>query len=497
MGEKTSEDRRDFLKTAGLTGAGLLAGLYALGDVSPAGAATDTRDLASAQYNSGELRDFVKMLEHKGELVTLSQQVDPKHEIGGYLWRHEQEGKAVFFKNVKGSSMPVVGGLYQNWGRIGLSLGAPGKFGQPQMYERFLAAMSRPIAPKEDDLAPVKKVVLKGGQIDLSVLPVPTLFLGDAGPYITAGVGICKNPQNGTYNIGVYRMQVVGMNKILVWAFPGSDLHGIYKTYEKMGAEMDFAVAIGVDPALFATAVSKVPSNIDEYSVAGSLKGEAIKVVKGETVDLLIPAGAEIVIEGKIDPRVRTVDGPFADHGGIYKGGPSPVLKAAALLHRKDAMYHVVLAGDSLEHCTASEILACFWGRNILDQLQSRFKNVKDVHLSWHGGTKKWVMISLSGKGSAGEARQIVDEVFNCATGRYSMLPVSSFLRTVIVVDEDVDIYEPKDVIWAVGTRLNDTIVLNEDKTKGYELRIGLDASRPFGANPEKYKRTRTMAIRS
>ena len=160
-------------------------------------------------------------------------------------------------------------------------------------------------------------------------------------------------------------------------------------------------------------------------------------------------------------------------------------------------MFHAVLAGDSLEHCTASEILACFWGSNILDQLQSRFKNVKDVHLSWHGGTKKWAMISLSGKGSAGEAREIDNEVFNCATGRYSMLPVSSFLRTAIVVDEDVDIYDPKDVIWAVGTRLNDTVVLNEDKPKGYELRIGLDASRHFGADPEKYKRTRTMAVRS
>ena len=115
--------------------------------------------------------------------------------------------------------------------------------------------------------------------------------------------------------------------------------------------------------------------------------------MQGETTDLLIPAYAEVVIEGKINPKERVTDGPFADHGGIYKGGLSPVLKISSILHRKDALFHVILAGDSEEHCTASEILACFWGQNILDDLQAKFPSVRDLHLSWHGGTKKWAVI--------------------------------------------------------------------------------------------------------
>jgi 2,5-furandicarboxylate decarboxylase 1 len=324
---------------------------------------------------------------------------------------------------------------------------------------------------------------------------VPTLFEGDGGPYITAGIGISKNPETNAYNIGVYRMQVIGKDKILVWAFPGSDLHYIYKAYEKMGKEMDFAVAIGTDPAVLATAVSKVPADVDEISVAGALRNEGIKVTKCETVDLLVPASTEIVIEGKIDPKVRTMDGPFADHGGIYKGGPSPTFRISAICHRKDPLFHVILSGDSMEHCTTSEILACFWGRNILDHLQPKFESVKDVNLFWHGGTKKWTVVSLSEKKSNKEPQEIITEIFELSMPRYRMQPVSSFLRTTILVNEDVDIYNAKEVAWAVGTRLVDCVVIEDDKTKGYELRIGLDATKPIGAPPGKFKRTRTKSV--
>jgi len=496
MSKHIDETKRRFCKVAGLAGAALMLDLP--GSLRQA-AATEVPGKGAEKRASGErpitFRDAVERLKRSGDVVSVKRPVDPKYEMGALLWQNEQKGKATRFENVRGRKIPAVGGIYQSWERIGLALGVTGRFGQPGMYSLFQSAMAKPILPQEVSTGPVKEVLLKGAHIDLSTLPIPTLFEGDGAPYITAGVGICRNPETKAYNIGVYRMQLVDKDQILVWAFPGSDLHAIYKAYEKMGTEMDFAVAIGTDPAVFVTAVSKVPTDIDEMSVAGALTGAAVKVTKCETVDLLVPAATEILLEGKIDPKKRTMDGPFADHGGIYKGNASPTLRVTAITHRRNPLFHVVLAGDSMEHCTTSEILACFWGRNMLDHLQSRIEGVKDVHLSWHGGTKKWAIVSLSKKRSAAEPQEIITEIFNLTSQRYAMLPVSSFLRAVIVVDDDVDIYDAKEVLWAVGTRLADSTVLQADKAKGFEIRIGLDATKPMGAAPDKDKHVRTKPM--
>jgi UbiD family decarboxylase len=497
MDDKIKVSRRTLIKAAGLAGAAFMVSLHARSQNAEAvGPGFIKGEEMPPWYKPRDLRDFIKLLESRGELVRIKKEVDPKFEIGGYLWEYEQQGKAVLFENVKGSKIPVVGGLYQSWKRIGLSLGASGRFGPSEMYAMFNAAMPKPMPPQEVGTGSWKEVILKGDRIDLSTLPVPTLFEGDGGPYITAGIGISKNPETNVYNIGVYRMQITGKNQILVWAFPGSDLSQIYKAYEKMGKEMDFAVVIGTDPTIFATAVSKIPPEIDEMAVAGTLEGKGIEVTKAETIDLFVPASGEIVIEGKIDPKVRKEDGPFADHGGIYKGGPSPTLRVSAICHRKDPLFHVILSGDSMEHTTTSEILACFWGRNILDHLQSKFPSVKDANLYWSGGTKKWIVVSISEKQSNKEPQEIINEIFKLSTPRYSMLPVSSYLRSAIIVNEDVDIYDVREVIWAAGTRLVDCVVIEPEAAKGYELRIGLDSTKPNGAPADKYKRTKTVSVK-
>ena len=496
MKDKINEGRRNVLKAAGLAGIAIMCGMSEkLLEARSTSPGFIKRAEIPYWYKPGDLRDFVKLLDQKNELVKIKEEVDPKHEIGSLLWQNEYNRKGVIFENVRGSNMRVIGGLYQDWRRIGLSLGVTGRFGPSEMYDLFRSAMAKPISPREVKSAYWKDVILTGDRIDMSKLPVPTLFERDGGPYITAGVGVCRNPETNAYNLGVYRMQVIDRGKILVWAFPGSDLHYIYKAYEKVGKEMDFAVVIGAEPTIFTTAVSKVPPDIDEISVAGALKNKEIEVTRGETVDLLIPSSAEIVIEGKIDPKIRIMDGPFADHGGIYKGGPSPILKISAICHRKDAFFHTILSGDSMEHCTTAEILACFWARNILEHLQSKFEGVKDVNLFWRDGAKKWVAVSLSEKKSNKEPREIIKEIFNLRTTRYRMPPVSVFLRTVVIVNEDIDIYDSKEVAWAVGTRLIDCMVIEEDKAKGYGLRIGLDATLPIGVSLEKFKRAKTKPI--
>ncbi|MBP6941318.1 MAG: UbiD family decarboxylase [Syntrophorhabdaceae bacterium] len=491
-----NKSRREFIKLAGLSGSVLMAGLLEGHGFSRAEAAGESRAKKAVAYKAGGIRDFVKFLDKNGELARIKRQVDPQYEIGSILKEYERRGKAVLFEKVKGSKIPAVGGLYQNWRRIGLALGHAEKFGQAEMYGLFSAAMSNPITPVQVDACPWKEVVLKGDKADMTKLPVPTLFADDGGPYITAGVGVCRNPETNAYNIGVYRMQVLGPDKILVWAFPGSDLHYIYKAYEKMGEELDFAVLIGADPAVFAAAVSKIPPDIDELAVAGALRGKGIGVAQCETVNLSVPALSEFVIEGKINPKARTQDGPFADHGGIYKGGPSPTMRISAICHRKNPLFQVLLAGDSNEHCTTSEILACFWGRDILDDLRSKFNNVKDACLFWRGGTKKSLVVSLSDKKTDKEPQEILTEIFSFKGSKYRTMPVSSFLRSAVIVNDDVDIYDIEEVIWAVGTRLANCYPMEADKTKRYEIRVGFDATKPVGAKPDLNKRTKTKPVR-
>ncbi|MDD5009564.1 MAG: UbiD family decarboxylase [Syntrophorhabdaceae bacterium] len=489
-----NKSRREFIKFAGISGSVLMAGLLDRHGLAQAETANVSKIREISSYKAGGIRDFIKLLDKNGELARIKKEVDPQYEIGSILKEYERRGKAVLFEKVKGSKIPAVGGLYQNWRRIGLALGHAEKFGQPEMYNLFSAAMAKPIPPVQVEACPWKDVILKGAKADITKFPVPTLFADDGGPYITAGVGICRNPETNAYNVGVYRMQVLGPDRILVWAFPGSDLHYIYKAYEKMGEELDFAVLIGADPAVFAAAVSKIPPEIDELAVAGALRGKGIGVAQCETVNLSVPAISEIVIEGKINPKARTKDGPFADHGGIYKGGPSPTMRISAICHRKNPLFQVLLAGDSNEHCTTSEILACFWGRDILDDLQSKFKNVKDAILYWRGGTKKWLVVSLSDKKSDKEPQEILTEIFSFNGSKYRTMPVSSFLRSAIIVNEDVDIYDIEEVVWAVGTRLANCYPIEADKSKRYELRVGFDATKPVGAPPALNKRTKTKA---
>ena len=217
MDDKIKASRRTFIKAAGLAGAAFMVSLHARSQNAEAvGPGFIKGEEMPPWYKPGDLRDFIKLLESRGELVRIKKEVDPKFEIGGYLWEYEQQGKAVLFENVKGSKIPVVGGLYQSWKRIGLSLGASGRFGPSEMYAMFYAAMPKSMPPQEVSTGSWKEVILKGDRIDLSTLPVPTLFEGDGGPYITAGIGISKNPETNVYNIGVYQIQITSKNQILV-----------------------------------------------------------------------------------------------------------------------------------------------------------------------------------------------------------------------------------------------------------------------------------------
>jgi len=469
---------------------------------------TQTVPTKTSWYEPGGLRAFINYLASRGEVVTVEKEVDPQYEVGGYLWKYEHENppKAVLFTRVKGSDIPIVGGLYSSWRRIGLALGIKDGLNSKRMRELWFKAIEHPVSPVEVSGGPVQEVVMEGDKVDLRKIPVPTLFEGDGGPYITAGVGISKNPATGKDNMGIYRMQVIDKDHIHVWGSPVSDLWDIYAYHIERKEVMDFAVAIGVDPAITFTAVAKIPQDVSEMAVAGALKGEAIRLTRGKTVDLMVPAGAEIVLEGRIDPSVATKEGPFAEFGGIYKSGTVPVMEVKAVTTRTDPIFHTVISGPSYEHWTLTEQgFVPFWSKNIFDYLKAKgFDNVLDVNIYWHW-TMEWIIISLDKKTDE-EPRKVINEAFKCDLKTYHMFPVSTWARYIIVVDKDVDIYNFEDVLWAMTALLSqqeqivtipdmsswgfEVVALKDSKT----LRVGIDATRPPPLR-DKIIRTNTKTV--
>ncbi len=449
-----------------------------------------------------DFRSFIKLLEEENKLVRVKREVDPKYELGAVLWRAEEQGKAVFFEKVKGKNIPVVGGLYQQIGRLGLALGfKEEEFGYKDFFELVNSAISKPTPPTEVGSGPVKEVVETGDDVDLEKLPVPTFFESDGGPYITAGVSIAKNPETNVLNLGVYRTQVHGKKEITVYGSAISNLGNIYKNIEEKGYEsMDLAVAIGVDPVILASAVSKAPPNLSEFDVAGSLNGEPIKVVKGETVELTIPSNTEIVLEGKVNVKNKVSEGPIGEFSGYYGSSTSSIITITAVCHRENPWFQTILGGPAKEHYALINIINTMLNQTILEGLKSKFESVKDANLVWapSTGTMLKLVISMDKKNER-EPREVIKTAFNLSAG---LLPVNAFVKQIIVVDEDVDIRNPEDVEWATFSRLPDrsrmVIIPNVaawrfecvTKPNGTSVRIGMDVTKPL-KDREKFKRAK------
>jgi len=459
-------------------------------------------------YEPGKFRPYVNYLATKGELINLNQEVDSKYEIGKILWRYENETppKAVMFSKVKGSEIPVVGGLYSNWRRIALALGATGRFTPKEMTEKWFKAINNPFKPIEVHDAPWYDTVIAGDSVNLMKLPIPTIFKSDGGPYITVGTGFCLNPITGVENFGIYRTQVIDEKHLHVWAAPVSDLSEIYKWCEEKGKVLEFAIAIGVDPVITFSSVAKIPHDMSGLAVAGGLIGEHIRIAKCSTVDIYVPTNAEIVIEGRIDPRNKSPEGPFAEFGGLYGRGVAPIMEVTCISMRKKPIFHTAINGPSAEHLTLTEQgFVPFWSTNIKEHLQQRFDCVRDVTIYWRW-TMQTIVVAIE-KTNESIPRKIIEETFNCENPKYHMPPVSWWARSVIIVDyEYIDIYNLVDVLWAVNSILPDSSrIFLRDKIPswGFEymtlgeqresLRIGIDATKPIGLPREKIERTQVI----
>jgi 2,5-furandicarboxylate decarboxylase 1 len=426
-----------------------------------------------------DLREFIAHLEDQKELRRIRKPVDTKYEIAAYIRKTSDiKGPALLFENVKESKIPVLGGVFATRKRGLLALETTEK----EYGEKFHHALDHLIPPRKISSGPCKEVILKSEDADLSRFPIPIFSQNDSGPFITAGLVISKDPESARGNTSIYRLQVHGPRRMGVKA---QQLHRQLRSAEAKGQGLPVAIAIGTDPALTMASQWDAPYGVDELELAGALRGEAVEVVRAETVDLMVPATAEIVVEGYIHPQVREIEGPFGEVGGYSTPKfPKPVIEVTAITHRKNPIFQAALTGmPTTENHILRQIpmeATYYW------ELKKRHPGVTAVHFPAAGAILFLVVIAMK-QTYLYEARNAIASMF--ATRRN---------KIIIVVDDDVDIYDMEKVMWAVATRSRpeeDVVVFPRLSTSGmdpsafrlegtdsfWNSGLGIDATKPYG----------------
>lgn len=387
----------------------------------------------------------------------------------------ESRGNPVMvFSAADGSSMPVISGLHACRERVALALGVA----EADAVEHFLACLRRPVPVAWRDAGPVQEVCLSGAQARLDRLPILTHAPLDSGPYITAGVGVVRDPESGAINTGIYRLQVLGPGHFTVGADIDHDLGRLISDARDRRQNLPFAVILGHHPAFTIASQADVPMSVDSYEIAGALLGEPLQVVKGRTIDLPVPADAEIVIEGIIEPDHQVGDGPFSEFTYHYGTGRASVCRVTAITHRKDA-YYVDIHNAHVEHrCLfifpASEA-------TLLERLRKTVScRVKSVHIPFSGAGMH-ANVALVDANDAEAAKAL-----GAALDHEKLL-----VKHAVAVDQDIDPANPEEILWAIATRYQadrDTILrtrcnalsvdpsARRDGGEAYTTKVGVNA---------------------
>jgi 2,5-furandicarboxylate decarboxylase 1 len=428
-----------------------------------------------------EFRQLLERLDHDGDLLRIEAEVDPDYELGALLEQAERRGKACWFERVKGCAFPAVGGLMTSPERHALSIGQTaedlrGVRGYGALMDR---ARSSPLEPQTIERGPVSEVVLSGDQIDLTALPAPRFYSGDSHRFITAGIGIARDPDSGAPNAGFYRQPVIDKTRLSLGTGGNSNLARIYNDARSRKVSLPVAVVIGGPPALLIAAGAQMRPEDSDYAVAGALQGSPIELVQCQTSELMVPAQAEIVIEAVVDfsQEITHRMGEFGDQFGETT---SPVATVTAITHRKSAVFHIIMGGMNREHNALGIIIFAGLRDELLTHLQSILPGVRDLHVEFlprRSGTRAQLAVSIDKEDDA-QPRRIIDEIFSYRSGKF---PMSAILQKVVVVDPDVDIRNPDDIEWAIASRMNraNKTTVNEDRSPDglTRSRFGIDAT--------------------
>lgn len=458
-----------------------------------------------------DLRDFIAQLERQGELKRIQMEVDPYLEITEICDRTlKAQGPALLFENVKGSTVPVLANLFGTPKRVAMGMGEESVEALREVG-KLLAFLKEPdppkglkdawekmpvfkqvlnMAPKQIKKAPCQDVVYEGDEVNLDIIPVQTCWPGDVAPLITWGLVITRGPEKERQNLGIYRQQVLTKNKVIMrWlAQRGGALDYRDWKIKNPGKPFPLSVALGADPATILGAVTPVPDTLSEYGFAGLLRGSRTEVVKSGLSDLQVPASAEYILEGFIYPDEEAKEGPFGDHTGYYNEVETfPVFTIERITHRKDPIYHSTYTGRPPDE---PAVLGVALNEVFVPILQKQFPEITDFYLPPEGCSYRVAVVSMN-KQYAGHAKRVM-------MGVWSFLRQFMYTKFVIVVDDDVNTRDWKEVIWAISTRVDPvrdfTLVENTpidyldfaSPVSGLGSKVGIDATNKWKGETER-----------
>jgi 4-hydroxy-3-polyprenylbenzoate decarboxylase len=458
-----------------------------------------------------DLRDFLSQLENLGELKRVEAKVDPHLEMTEICDRVlKAQGPAILFEQPAGHTIPVLGNLFGTPRRVALGMGEDSVEALREVG-KLLAFLKEPepptglkdawdkwpkfkkvldMAPKTVGRAPCQEIVWEGEAVDLARLPIQTCWPGDAGPLITWGLTITRGPFKERQNLGIYRQQVIASNKVIMrWlAHRGGALDFRDWCAAHPGENFPVAVALGADPATILGAVTPVPDTLSEYQFAGLLRGGKTEIVKCVSSDLHVPASAEIVLEGYISPHESALEGPFGDHTGYYNEVERfPVFTITHVTMRRNPIYHSTYTGKPPDE---PSVLGVALNEVFVPLLQKQFPEITDFYLPPEGCSYRLAVVSMK-KQYPGHAKRVM-------FGVWSFLRQFMYTKFILVTDDDVNIRDWKEVIWALTTRVDaarDTLIVENtpidyldfaSPVSGLGSKMGIDATNKWKGETDR-----------
>jgi 2,5-furandicarboxylate decarboxylase 1 len=434
------------------------------------------------------LEDFLKKLDDKHELLHIEREISLKYDVGKVLMKlyHTEKRPAVMFHKPGGKDIPLVANIFSTREKAAIALGTT----VDKLNEKILSGMKNPVKPEVVTDAPCQEVTITGSDVDINKFPVPYYSPDDGGPYITPGIVVSKDPETGIPDFGHYRFQVIDKNVFSFLAQPFHRFGANIAKAKKMGVKIEAALVIGYDPALGYATQAKL-GEVDDFSYAGGILGEPLKVVKCKTIDVQGPASSQVVFELEVNYDKMFKEGPLGEYTGYYTPPyEKPTATVKTITYTKEPIFQALLTGKP-SPITENHILKEIpFEASLYGDLKSRFPSIKSVRIPPFGGVQACVIISMSPR-FPGEAKQAV------------MYVLSSFVapKYAIVVDEDINIFDMADVMWALSFRvrperdiftIEDTLRVpldpssKEGGVQTTKTAVGIDATIPVGIDYPK-----------
>lgn len=420
-----------------------------------------------------DLRDFIAKCEKEGQLHRIKDEVDWDLELSHIAkLNEERKGPALLFENVKGYDSPVLTSVCTTTERLALIMGMPKQSTLVDLMREWVKKGETKVPPKYVDTGPCKENSMMGDEVDLFKFPVPKFFPMDGGRFFgTAHFVVTKDPESGWINVGTYRLQLLDKNHLGTQFIKGKHSDIMLKKYQALKKPMPVAVVVGADPLMFLMGAARLSAFESEYDLAGSIRGEPVEVVKCQTNDLPVPAAAEIVVEGEVDADAFMPEGPFGEYTGYYSGvgtDPRNFIKVNGITHRNNPIFMSTTVGRAVTdtHMT----MALTYGSTLWQQLVAmRIPGLKAVYCPPEGSGRFLAIISIK-QMYPGHADQVLTAAISTEMGAYG-------LKTVIVVDDDIDPWDISRVMYALSFRFqpNRSQVIKRGRS------TPLDPSLPIG----------------